>query len=349
LDIKNVLIISHGEDIDGLVSAGLAAVGMNKVAKAESFSCIFHLVFAQYASLVQDFEEAVEKIKEKEIDRVIVCDISANDELFAGENSVIKRLHKQTRCFMWFDHHEATKNNNSKFLKIGKSHIVSTDDSMVCTSDLVADYFKISDKHLLGLKELANAHDCLGTKADLETRRVMSDFQNAISYINYTESANLSEGSLVLGVQYILCRDFVNFVRWIHEKLDLYEKCIGSARIEYRKSITIEKFDFNPSKVVFAYASGVFPKKDTVRELQKKYKMADILGVCVVFGSPGEGAYFFSSSKEKFDAAQFCKVRKGGGRGGDGGFPIGKSIGRSDYSAIKDEIVLHLERYLRKK
>lgn len=349
----NNLIITHGEDVDGLVSAGLVVAGRNHNTERRGEDFFLKPIFVENSCISRGFERVLRIVKKKEVDNVFVCDLSAGDKLLQGSDSILRQLAKQVGSVFWFDHHINTKKNLQKLEDAGIEKVFCRLDNEICTANIVVDFFGINQNRLLNFAMLARSHDCYPAVFDKKFYRFAGSFQYAISAVCYCEKEEERDNSFQEVFECIMKGDFLALSKWTHGKLSIYESQIFSAIREYYKSIVWEVVDFFPDKVIFAKASSMLPRKDTIRDIKEEYSsnnrafdVNEVLGVCVIFDFPSRDVLFFSLEKTKFNASEFCLSLGGGGRGGDGGFSLSEEICDKGYEKIISFIKEALNNFL---
>lgn len=117
------MCISHGKDIDGIVSAALVKAVTGSELK------------------LLDYNELLEALKEAEgYDEVYLCDLGMVGAKLDEELEEFKRIASSSR-FIYIDHHRVDPKVKAKIRRLGLEYIHSTKD---CASTLVYDYFKES-------------------------------------------------------------------------------------------------------------------------------------------------------------------------------------------------------------
>ncbi len=286
------IILSHSEDVDGIISIALAlrAGRINECAPGA-------INFANYG----DFEKKLDKIIKTEANwqqpkLLIICDLSISEK-------VAKKIASARNLFseiLIFDHHSETVKNEDFLRKNGICVLCYGYERKLCSSMQVFQDNINKDEESKLMARVAQKHDYPKTK-DLQ---IISEagiiLQKIICW------ANLNNDMSVLKKLAInLNHGNISLTPWL-EILSDYEKMEEEALEKFKNSI--QEIKAGEHKFICAYADAILPKKEILRYLRDKFPNKKYLGYYTIFLHPSNSVLFFKNPNTNFDTSEFWPI-----------------------------------------
>lgn len=324
--LKDVVIISHAEDPDGIMSASIL-MHLLEIKECRIFPIA-------YATQNEDMR-AIAQSPFVKLSRVYVLDLNASNHLFTALNNqetpTAVLLVQNALSVTWIDHHEGTAEKEGFLTEMGARVIVKTRE---CTTAIVNKTFNVTyDSYSIRLSRIAEASDYRnrGSEGD---RQVGIDAQKIISLHNY----NGDKESLVSLIWY-----FASYNQWLgassinhpplKQQIKEYDERHEALRQELEHSLTT--VTVGRHKFLVGFANALIYSKDTVRGVMPSDR--DIDAVLVFFGAPSNNCLFFKHPDGEFNCTNFCISMGGGGRDGSGGYGPRKVVTKGTFqSALRN-------------
>lgn len=322
--MKDHVIVAHRADPDGIISHALLrrAFGENNIRRH---------YFVDY----DDFLSSLRTINEKNSNaEIIVADISLNDSYL--DEALFMDLKKKNRSLTWIDHHDKTA-INKPFLEQFCNEITYAPHQ--CAAELVRERYNFClhpdyDSMLAGV---AHAHD-------FEQRKTLPwQVGNSLQQIiasGYDLEKLVHDLATGKAWQEAWIENPVFNINYKHIAADFLIKKEDAYR---RLRENAESFEIAGKKVVFAFADPMLYMKDAPEYLKLHY---DVDYVVAAFDGISNIIFFGKGNIGK-SALDFCMAMGGGGRGHGGGFDIGHTVNKKNYSEDKEYLMKRLEEFLR--
>ena len=309
--INRPIVISHGEDPDGIISMALLMRHLRSCNVSASFG------FGRYSNISETFI-GLAKLSENCLgEDFYVLDLGINGHLLSAKDSgenVIKKLAHNTNLH-WVDHHDTTKGAQPHLEEMGVDLMLATGINQ-CSSRIVYANFLNGDAYCDWLSKIALEHDNPGNGIHPE---LGNDLQKIIS-LNYygaksVASADFNLLRLVNNLSFERAIIKGKFNRGLQRLIDKYDELEKSALNTIYG--TAQLFESNDLKIIFAYGNPLLPQKDGLRKMAKMFSgQADIY--CLALGNPVNNVMMLSVCD--FDASHFSQSCGGGGRANIGGY-----------------------------
>ncbi|MEI8361349.1 MAG: hypothetical protein WCG01_04425 [bacterium] len=312
------LVITHGEDVDGIISAALLKRYLDG---AEIF-------LVQHKNQDIFFENLVEDFKLCQNANIYVADLPIKDSYMIdkGHGSVIRRLMDFSNSLTWFDHH--VTNDLQEVWRCGCLPIMGTREQK-CSASLIYDaHAGAVDVHGNYLAEIAqlNDYECKNGGKDLIEQGIT--LQRLITYFSVTSNE--------IGLHSLVESLAVSF-DWQSEMQDIFE----FSKVRFQAAVraianNYTMFQVDNRVVLLALLDPILPQKEIMRSIRENFGVAT--DVCVgIIPEPVNNVILFKGSRGNiFPVQAFCEFLKGGGRDGDGGFTLPQS---HDWSSIVQAMI----------
>ncbi len=331
------LIVTHREDLDGIIVATLASQGVMQEGK----TCEY--IFVSYFRQKDIFWELSQSNLQNKI--VYILDLSANDCLFEQPNSIVENLINNAKEIIWVDHHNSSKLYAKKMREWGVKVFLPEQNELICASMLFARNF-LNDRDVTKLTKLINiaqAHDYDKTIDCVCLHKTAVELQKIISLYNY-QGDETALKDLILS--------FINndwgkngeLADFLQNNLTEYNALENEAIHDFNESLTT--IEVGDQKFMIAYGHPILPLKNTARDFREKNAgKAD--GYIIIFGDPTNNALCLKEEKKSdFNALKFCEFMGGGGRENSGGFSFAEKITLKNYPNAKNVIFEGLSKFL---
>ena len=339
MDKIKSIIVTHGEDPDGIISNALLGIRLRSD---------FKRYFVSYSQLVEFFQQLSQNEEEIKGKNLYFADLNCNDDILF----YLQKIAWLAKSVIWLDHHENTHQNLPALERMKIMVVTNLELGVIafpiCSARLVINLFPRIERNddIFWLSNFAHASDyanecekCLNIWKDrLATAEKL---QAIISFYNYKQDDAALQG---LADKLASGKDWYN-----NGELDdglqsvLKKYAEESAKAKQNLLVNSSRYDFGSYKFSLYFASGLLYSKDTMHWLLEKLP-ANITGIIVVFGNPANNVLFFKGFNDSFDAVPFCHYMGGGGRDGNGGFLINTSALITNLS-IKAKIIEKLQEF----
>ena len=340
---KKALVVAHGGDPDGIISAA----SLHRYLSSE-----YEVEFMYVIYFIQ--KEAFERISRRANLRdyeMFVVDLSLNDYLVAADNeeeSIIKRIVRRAGRITWIDHHDGTQ-RHKRFLESLGVNVLEGNDDDKCASRLIFETLLQSDEYFNWLTSIAQNSDYPGSLPGNEIDLVGRDLYNIISLFVYkSDYKALTELMVVLssGKDWFNNRDYT---LEIQKSLESFKNEQTPALLALDESL--EAFLISGKKIMIGFGSGVLSDKDTIAKVMEADK-EDSDCYIISYGAPLNHALVLKGSKSDFPVKNFCSSMGGGGREYGqgrkiGGFPVSFKITSKKFKDVKDLVIRSLEDFLK--
>ncbi len=343
--MERYLIVAHGEDVDGIISAAL----MTRKIRKDDRNANIDYVFVSYSNQLISFIKLYEKVKiGSDGLHLIILDLNVND----GIRNLICNISLYCKDVMIFDHHSGTVENRDKLIACGNVSVSAYGyNSKISTSSMVYLEPLSGDFSSFVLSGIAQVSDYSETQCDIAEKKYGDDLQKIITLFNFLHESRDTHSLLVDLVRTLsVCINVFDELKYVI-KLNDYARLREDAENVFKKSIdkvNIVLPTLRLEMFITAYAPSILPQKETLRYLRDKYRGKNYSGYFVIFDNPVNNVLFFKDHDSDFDATNFCSFMGGGGRDGDGGFSICEEVAIELFERIKGDIILSLTEYLGK-
>jgi oligoribonuclease NrnB/cAMP/cGMP phosphodiesterase (DHH superfamily) len=318
----NVLVITHGEDVDGIVSATVLDKTLED--KHDAAKVYF---FAKNSDLKGVLESIALKGKLYSKIKLFILDLPAKEYLKTknSENiSLAERLVSNFDSVIWIDHHDETRFNREYLVSVGIRTITGKD--RICTAGLVYKKYARSDPVLYYLSRVAQANDYPEESGVPIMREFGVKIQELItSFRFFYKDPSVKLEKLVFDLRFFPFVFSKSFPRSYMYKRELkkFRKSCRKAFIELERNLLLVRFKTRKGemRVLAGHASGILPAKMTTAKILEKYRDSGVDGVMINFGEPVNNVFFFVCPEVSLDISGFCRFMGGGGREKAGGFP----------------------------
>ncbi|MDP3900544.1 MAG: hypothetical protein Q8Q23_05715 [bacterium] len=335
---REAVICTHGEDVDGIISAFLLTCHLRGRGYKK-----FKYYFISYGRQLDCFRHLLnnkEEIKGKDL---YVCDLNANDNLVLNqEGRILQNIALLVNKFTWIDHHDVTKKNAVCLLR---HKIILIHRQNICASKIIYEEFlkSFNDDYFFWLSNIAQAQDYPTDDHHEEIKKIGYDLQKIISYHNLTPVYNALHERLLS-----LLSEANNW----YDRGSLHERFNGVLRQCKLKEIAaktmLERYslfkDIKDKKFLLTYGHPAVSFKTVLKHVGLKFGY-NYDALIVLFGSPIDNVIVCGNSDGGFKASKFCNFMGGGGREQMGGFGIGQ-ISEKNYPYLADDIAEKLNDFL---
>lgn len=320
---SEALIVSHGEDVDGVVAATLLSQYLDEKGQDNSY------VFADFNTIENILIEVSENNTNPHRD-LYVLDMGVEGILKKEKNGVplIDRLMEVTNSITLIDHHYMTPTPGLEDDLEDKGVNLMATDLLTCTSKLVYENYirdQLFPYYLSRLAQLSDHPEEKDRFSQAEWNYTL-ELQDLITGFNYFDVNSGVSGIAddMKKFPFILSPEHPNY-QFYHEQLIFIQDHKEKAVQEFRGSLRTVDLGFYGKeriKIVVGYGSGILPSKGTTRRMMQVQEDLGLglSGVMVVYGPPTNNVLFFSTPESPLDVIGFCLFMGGGGRGNDGGF-----------------------------
>jgi len=252
LNDKNVVVVTHLKDIDGISSA---AIAMN--------------VFGEMLSSVvfSDFE--VDAIKEAngilnklnpENSVVIFADLNFNDNAIELYEEAFKMLKANRNIIIWLDHHTIASKNVKELIEKYADYIIAGENKNYCGAELVAEHIakplgKYGDK-VAKLAKMAHASDFALHDKDDEKRKKLS-YAIASCYLYAKDFREVQAG--LLKIAKAVAKDPNNYDNdeFIKERATSYEEKQRPLKEELGKNVHVINLNGHTIVIGFNFSGSL--------------------------------------------------------------------------------------------
>ena len=326
--VRTVLVV-HGEDVDGIMSAVVLSAEFGPEAEVH---------FVPYGRYTEMFQALCASDALVGAD-VVVADLALKPVLFSGH--LIEKMMARARSIVWLDHHLSRE--VERFTALGGLYIDGSETG-ICACSLCVKWLGLSssacvDTAMTGFlrESLAAASDYPEQCRDHDFLLLSEKLQRIITYFNFLERPDL----LVK-----LVHNLAQTVEWqefIVSQYQQIEQLFAQAEAELEQDQ--ELVEVGPYRFLLAVVSPILPQKEALRKLrQSDESVAAYIGL---FTKPVLNALVFGGQQNSaFPVQDFCKFYGGGGRENDGGFSLSPMVDWQDFAVAKGELIALIKGYL---
>ncbi|MDO8656950.1 MAG: hypothetical protein Q7K45_06970, partial [Nanoarchaeota archaeon] len=307
-------IIAHSVDPDGIITHAI----LERSLKPSGHKINHHYVdYPQLGS-------ALEKMLTEEPGRVIVADLSLNDEI--AREDLFRSLVERHRHISWYDHH-ASSLNGREFLGRFCSRVALASNK--CAAKLVALDYAPQNEYVGFLAELAQVHDFENSKSRLMVRAQQLQDIIASGYDLPTLVKDLSDEKAWHGREFKpkYHQVIADFNQLKVQAYHFLEQSIGLVNIA----------GFN---IAFSLAPACLYMKLAPRYLEEKRNTVYPETDCFVVVYEGMNNVILKGYGQLGPLVpSLCISQQGGGRSHAGGFLLNHPVSADTYQRDKKEII----------
>ena len=218
---KEIIAISHREDLDGIGSAALLV---------KKFNDKIDIILSNY----KNYERELKQVLKKDYKLIIIADLGFNE----GLEVIIQALINSKAKIIWFDHHHLP----TKYKNTLKDHVelVRSEDETV-TAELINAYYFEDDKITTQIANLAHLSD----------NKMQDKTSDKLGLV--IDGSQDSEEDLLKIVSLLLKGDFDN--SWINQR---YEQLQELYKSDYDKIIErVEEHHVGDIKILISWSDLV--------------------------------------------------------------------------------------------
>lgn len=307
------IVITHAEDVDGIMAAALLTRLLLNVTAIHLVSHQNQDVFlAEFSHDLAGYAGA----------NVFVLDLSLKRDYLKQVNgvSIMKLLVTYAISVTWIDHHDCDFAEEVRatgcVVELGGAH------SKCATSLVFTRYFDQTDEEAKKLADIAQFNDYHDPAASQNLIQQGVEMQRLITYLNCAKKTE--QLRYLIGV-------LAHHYKWQAEVMRMYVtywRDYSEAILALEKSWSI--IQMNGYEVLLLLASPILPQKEIMRCFRTEHgtKVNALIGI---FPQPVNNVMVFAGSKDDgFPVEEFCRLRLGGSRGGDGGFSLPSNTNWTD-------------------
>ena len=320
LDNRNVIVVTHLKDIDGIASA---AILMNVFGER-----ISDVVFSDFE--LDAIKEANKILKElsPENSVVIFDDLNFNDNAIGLYEETFEMLKAKGNKIIWLDHHKITSNNVKELIEKYADYIIAG-ESNYCGAELVAKHIaellgKYDEKVAKSAKMAHTSDFALHDEMDEERKKL--SYAIASCYL-YTEDFQEVQACL-LKIAKAVAKDPDNYYNdeFIKERAAFYEEKQKSLKEELGENICI--IDLKGYTIVIGFNfSGSLQTNDGCNHLfslaAASGKKADMALYIKVYRGTG---HIRVADDSNIDSIPLAQIFGGGGHPKASAFDIPKDL-----------------------
>lgn len=332
--MKNI-IITHGNDVDGIVAGALTArhLEIKLSEKARVIFCAYpgqRRIFFRLAKLGAGRN-------------IFISDVAAKDYLLPDQiRTVLGEISHQAEKVFWYDHHADTE-VYADLLQLRGHKVITGGKEQICAAELVRRDLLPDDDYAEFLGRVAQAHDYPPASGGAdEIIKAGAKLQKIISVFNSREDVAGLSKLVRLIARDDRWYDGGNFSAELSRLIAEFDRLSEAARENAKNNRLVIKVW---GKVfVVTCASAIMPQKETVIALRNEFSWK-VDGAAVYFLPPDGQLLFFKGIGGRFNAQKFCEFMGGGGREGNGGFTPRLKKGQG-YQNLVNDLRDKLEEYL---
>ncbi len=264
---KDIILISHQKDFDGIGSAAIA-----KIAFGSKISRIIFSDFGGDAAL--ELSEELKKILPQN-SAIMFVDISLNENAADIYDKLLETLKSKNNLIVWLDHHPL----GEKARKVLEKHadLAVAGEQKICGAEVFANNIieplGLSNKNIKIIEEMAHASDfnLSGQKYDDKLKKIS---EAIASYLDEKDRKAMQSG--LIEITNTVANDAENFEKnnLIRERAEYYEKKQKELKEELAKHIYVVG---NKIKAVVGFnVSGSLQTNDGCNFLFENAKDAEI-------------------------------------------------------------------------
>jgi len=302
---KRNLIVVHGEDVDGIVTAGLLK---RKFPINTEIYLLTHQMQDVFLDALSQNEDLLAEAN------LIIADLSLKRRYVDkdGDQSILPRLIANARIVVWVDHH------CSNFLDLVSNvgcNLVHAHGDEKCTAMLVYEHFLAADDgtahDLACIAQLNDYPDPMGNQELIKQGNMLQKIVNSL-YWNKKHDRLMS-----------LINAIANDEDWQAEiEIDLAEFHEEYCKALLRVNDNICFGELGSYDILVTILDPILPQKEIMRWLRDHYAH-EVEAIIGIFPEPVNNVMVFAGAKSsKFPVEQMCEKMTGGSRGGDGGFTL---------------------------
>ena len=230
LNNREVVVVTHLKDIDGIASA---AIAMNVFGKRLS-----GVVFSDFeVDVIKEANQILNKLN-PENSVVIFADLNFNDNAIKLYEETFKMLKANGNIIIWLDHHTIASKNVKELIEKYANYIIAGENKDYCGAELVAEHIakplgKYEDK-VAKCAKMAHASDFALRDEEDEKRKELS--YAIASYLDTKDFQELQAG--LLKIAEAVAKDPNNYDadEFIKERATFYEEKQKSLKEELGKN-----------------------------------------------------------------------------------------------------------------
>jgi len=233
LNDKNVVVVTHLKDIDGITSA---AIAMNVFGEMLS-----SVVFSDFeVDAIKGANQILNKLN-PENTAVIFSDLNFNDSAIELYEEAFRMLKANGNIIIWLDHHTIASKNVKELIEKYADYIIAGENKDYCGAELVAEHVakplgKYGDK-VAKLAKIAHASDFALHDEEDEKRKELS--YAIASYLDTKDFQELQTSLLKIAEAVAEDPDNYDNDEFIKERAAFYKEKQKSLKEELGKNIYI--------------------------------------------------------------------------------------------------------------
>jgi len=324
---RKTVVLTHGEDVDGIISAALA----KKFFKGE-----IDVRLVRHSNQLEVFQKLSSENLSDDTN-IYIFDLMPKKNLFMATDdqiSVMDSLCFKTESVVWIDHHDdfLTWELEKRGVRYIGGEKKKECAALLIWNELISTEFPEEAIEKIDgflLATIAQVNDYPGEeKMTGIIARSGDRIQQAISCLNYfsrEEDLQKLINLIALG------ENWMAFVNSVLAECEWHIMRARSYLARNQKVLQIGGFDF-----LLATVDPILPQKQLLRKMRSEHA-GKVDGCVVFFSDPANNVLFFSDPVRcSFSAQKFCTYMGGGGRDGDGGFSA-KFLDFSDFLSFFEQ------------
>ncbi|MFP3215521.1 MAG: DHH family phosphoesterase [Candidatus Micrarchaeota archaeon] len=251
LDNRNVIVVTHLKDIDGIASA---AIAMNVFGERLS-----GVVFSDFeVDAIKEANQILNKLNPKN-SVVIFADLNFNDNAIELYEETFKMLKANGNIIIWLDHHTIASNNVKELIEKYADYIIAGENKNYCGAELVAEHIAKPlgkyDEKVAKCAKMAHTSDFALHDEDDEKRKKLS--YAIASYLDTKDFQELQAG--LLKIAKAVAKDPNNYDNdeFIKERATFYEEKQRSLKEELGKNAHVINLNGHTIVIGFNFSGSL--------------------------------------------------------------------------------------------
>lgn len=322
------LVLTHREDVDGILSAA----NLKRQHGADT-----EVILVSHRNQDEIFA-ALPAREDAHLTNLIVTDLTLKTSLFVKDPhvSLIELIFQTFRSIIWIDHH--TTNIKEAFINMGGLYLDGQPENN-CSAMIVCNELLLDDNHADSLALIAQANDYPNEPTNESILKLGIALQRIITVLNYEDDEAGLQSLLD-----IIAFDEIWFLEIAKYYLHMKTVFVGAYASFYEQQ---GNFTIGDYKIRLAIASPILPQKEALRNMREQFGATT--AACIgIFPAPVNNILMFKGTGESvFPVADLCKYMGGGSRDGDGGFSLPNKIDHSSFESAAASMTGLLSEFLK--